>query len=104
MYVKLLIWLFNITTNSLSTHTVQIIGYICRAASHDNFYGIPLYAMQTLFILLAPPLYAASIYMILGRTVTYLQAEHLSMVPIKWMTKIFVTGDVFSFFLQCAGK
>ncbi|CRL24887.1 RTA1 like protein [Penicillium camemberti] len=81
----------------------QIIGYICRAASHDNFYGIPLYAMQTLFILLAPPLYAASIYMILGRTVTYLQAEHLSMVPIKWMTKIFVTGDVFSFFLQCAG-
>ncbi|OQD92763.1 hypothetical protein PENSOL_c038G09491 [Penicillium solitum] len=79
------------------------IWYICRAASHDNFYGIPLYAMQTLFILLAPPLYAASIYMILGRTVTYLQAEHLSMVPIKWMTKIFVTGDVFSFFLQCAG-
>ncbi|CAI7632767.1 unnamed protein product [Penicillium viridicatum] len=81
----------------------QVIGYICRAASHDNFYGIPLYAMQTLFILLAPPLYAASIYMILGRTVTYLQAEHLSMVPIKWMTKVFVTGDVFSFFLQCAG-
>ncbi|KAJ9487245.1 hypothetical protein VN97_g6083 [Penicillium thymicola] len=81
----------------------QVIGYICRAASHDNFYGIPLYAMQTLFILLAPPLYAASIYMVLGRTVTYLQAENLSMVPIKWMTKIFVTGDVFSFFLQCAG-
>ncbi|KOS47830.1 hypothetical protein ACN38_g1129 [Penicillium nordicum] len=81
----------------------QVIGYICRAASHDNFYGIPLYAMQTLFILLAPPLYAASIYMVLGRTVTYLQAENLSMVPIKWMTKIFVTGDVFSFLLQCAG-
>ncbi|KAJ5162636.1 RTA-like protein [Penicillium coprophilum] len=81
----------------------QVIGYICRAASHDNFYGIPLYAMQTLFILLAPPLYAASIYMILGRTVTYLHAEHLSLVPVKWMTKIFVGGDVFSFLLQCSG-
>lgn len=104
MYVKLLVWLFNLTTNSRLTHLVQVIGYICRAASHDNFYGIPLYAMQTLFILLAPPLYAASIYMVLGRTVTYLQAENLSMVPIKWMTKIFVTGDVFSFLLQCAGK
>ncbi|KAJ5131231.1 uncharacterized protein N7515_007270 [Penicillium bovifimosum] len=81
----------------------QVIGYICRAASHDNFTGIPLYAMQTLFILLAPPLYAASIYMILGRTVTYLHAESLSLVPVKWMTKIFVTGDVLSFLLQCAG-
>jgi hypothetical protein len=60
--------------------------------------------MQSLFILLAPPLYAASIYMILGRTVTYLNAEHLSLVPVKWMTKIFVGGDVFSFLLQCSGK
>ncbi|OGE54784.1 hypothetical protein PENARI_c005G01303 [Penicillium arizonense] len=81
----------------------QIIGYICRAASHDNYSGISLYAIQTLLILLAPPLYAASIYMVLGRTVTYLHAEHLSLVPVKWMTKIFVTGDVFSFLLQCAG-
>ncbi|KAJ6093988.1 hypothetical protein N7467_002833 [Penicillium canescens] len=81
----------------------QIIGYICRAASHDNYSGIPLYAIQTLMILLAPPLYAASIYMALGRTVTYLHAEDLSLVPVKWMTKIFVTGDVFSFLLQCAG-
>ncbi|CAI7608182.1 unnamed protein product [Penicillium glandicola] len=81
----------------------QIIGYICRAASHDNFYGIPLFALQTLFILLAPPLYAASIYMILGRTVTYLQAEQLSLVPVKWMTKVFVAGDVLSFLMQAAG-
>ncbi|KAJ5294887.1 hypothetical protein N7508_009708 [Penicillium antarcticum] len=81
----------------------QIIGYICRAASHDNYYGIPLYAIQTLLILLAPPLYAASVYMVLGRTVTYLQAETQSLVPVRWMTKIFVSGDVFSFLLQCAG-
>ncbi|KAJ5488130.1 RTA-like protein [Penicillium expansum] len=81
----------------------QVIGYICRAASHDNFYGIPLYAMQSLFILLAPPLYAASIYMVLGRTVTYLQGEHLSLVPVKWMTKLFVAGDVLSFLMQCGG-
>ncbi|KGO75610.1 RTA-like protein [Penicillium italicum] len=81
----------------------QIIGYICRATSHDNFYGIPLFAIQTLFILVTPPLYAASIYMILGRIVTYLQAKHLSMMPVKWMTETFVTGDFLSFLLQCAG-
>ncbi|KAJ5774760.1 hypothetical protein N7457_009656 [Penicillium paradoxum] len=81
----------------------QVIGYICRAASYNNFTGIPLYAMQTCFILLAPPLYAASIYMVLGRTVTYLHAESLSIVPVKWVTKIFVAGDVISFLTQCSG-
>lgn len=54
--------------------------------------------------LLAPTLYAASIYMVLGRLVGYLNAESLSLVPVKWMTKIFVAGDVFSFMMQSAGK
>jgi hypothetical protein len=59
--------------------------------------------VQTILILLAPPLYAASIYMVLGRLVVYLQAERLSMVSVKWMTKIFVTGDVIAFIMQAAG-
>lgn len=41
--------------------------------------------------------------MVLGRTVTYLHAEPLSLVRVKWMTKIFVAGDVFSFLMQSAG-
>ncbi|CAI7571419.1 unnamed protein product [Penicillium pancosmium] len=59
--------------------------------------------MQTLFILLAPTLYAASIYMVLGRIITSLKGEHLSYVPVRFMTKIFVMGDVLSFVLQGAG-
>lgn len=59
--------------------------------------------MQTILILLAPPLYAASIYMVLGRLIAYLRAESLSMVSVKWMTKIFVTGDVIAFIMQAAG-
>lgn len=59
--------------------------------------------MQSVLILLAPPLYAASIYMVLGRTVTYLNAGNLSLVRVRWLTKIFVSGDVFSFLLQSAG-
>jgi hypothetical protein len=54
--------------------------------------------------LLAPTLYAASIYMVLGRLVAYLNAENLSLVPVKWMTKIFVAGDVLSFMMQSAGE
>ncbi|KAK5796114.1 hypothetical protein VI817_005399 [Penicillium citrinum] len=41
--------------------------------------------------------------MVLGRLITYLQAESLSLVRVSWMTKIFVAGDVFSFFMQSAG-
>jgi hypothetical protein len=36
--------------------------------------------------------------------VTYLHAENLSLVSVKWMTKFFVTGDVISFLMQCSGK
>ncbi|KAF7590355.1 hypothetical protein BBP40_002958 [Aspergillus hancockii] len=54
-------------------------------------------------ILLAPPLYAASIYMTLGRLIRYLNAETLSIVPIRWLTPIFVIGDVIAFVMQAAG-
>ncbi|KAK2790623.1 hypothetical protein FQN53_009092 [Emmonsiellopsis sp. PD_33] len=80
----------------------QIIGYAGRIAAHWNKENIPLYSIQTILILLAPPLYAASIYMILGRLISHLQAEHFSIVPIRWMTGIFVTGDVFAFVMQGA--
>ncbi|KAI9041877.1 RTA1 domain-containing protein [Aspergillus affinis] len=81
----------------------QIIGYICRVLAHSDKENVPIYAIQTLMILLAPPLYAASIYMTLGRLIRYLNAEHLSLVPVKWLTRIFVTGDVLSFLMQASG-
>ncbi|KAJ5644244.1 uncharacterized protein N7484_006751 [Penicillium longicatenatum] len=81
----------------------QIIGYIARALSHANTESVPIYSIQTILILLAPPLYAASIYMVLGRLIVHLRAESYSMVPLKWMTGIFVTGDVIAFVMQAAG-
>ncbi|OJJ68059.1 hypothetical protein ASPBRDRAFT_160887 [Aspergillus brasiliensis CBS 101740] len=81
----------------------QIIGYIARALAHSNTQSVTIYAMQAILILLAPPLYAATIYMTLGRLIAYLDAERLSLVPIRWLTAVFVTGDVLSFLLQGAG-
>lgn len=81
----------------------QVTGYGCRAASHFLGTSTTLYAIQTLLVLLAPTLYAASIYMILGRVIRYLHAERLSPVPVKWMTETFVAGDILSFILQGAG-
>jgi hypothetical protein len=41
--------------------------------------------------------------MVLGRLILYLRAENFSIVPLKWMTGIFVTGDVIAFVMQAAG-
>ena len=60
--------------------------------------------MQSLLILLAPALFAASIYMVLGRLIIHAGAQHRSIIRITWLTKIFVGGDVLSFLLQSAGK
>lgn len=60
--------------------------------------------MQSALILIAPAFLAASIYMTLGRIIEMLDAEANSMIPLKWLTKIFVTGDVLSFLMQASGK
>ncbi|PLB52704.1 RTA1 like protein [Aspergillus steynii IBT 23096] len=81
------------------------IGYIGRAMSSDETPNWTLgpYLLQTLLLLLAPALFAASIYMLMGRIILVLQAESHAMLKKKWLTKIFVTGDVLSFLLQSAG-
>ncbi|KAE8374549.1 RTA1 like protein-domain-containing protein [Aspergillus bertholletiae] len=81
----------------------QIIGYICRALAHSNKESVPIYSVGTILILLAPPLYAASIYMTLGRLIRHLDAERLSPVSTKWLTTIFVMGDVIAFLAQGSG-
>lgn len=97
-------WSLRESTALLTNGTVQIIGYICRALGHNDKENIPLYSISTTMILLAPPLYAASIYMTLGRLIVNLDAEKLSLVPVKWLTIIFVAGDVIAFLMQAAGN
>lgn len=41
--------------------------------------------------------------MILGRLIRAVRAERLSVIPVGWMTKIFVGGDIVCFFLQAGG-
>ncbi|KAL4738373.1 putative RTA1 domain protein [Aspergillus similis] len=83
----------------------EIIGYIGRAISSKQTPNWTLgpYIVQTLFLLLAPALLAASVYMLLGRIIVLLRAESHALLRRKWLTKIFVTGDVLSFVLQGAG-
>jgi hypothetical protein len=52
----------------------------------------------------APALFAATIYMELGRIIIMVDGEDRVLIAKKWLTKIFVTGDVLSFILQAGGK
>ncbi|KAG9518809.1 RTA1-domain-containing protein, partial [Aureobasidium melanogenum] len=83
----------------------EVIGYIGRAVSSEEApdFSIPAYSIQAILILVAPALFAASIYMELGRILLLTDGEQHSIIPSKWLTKIFVIGDVISFCLQAAG-
>lgn len=61
------------------------------------------YVMQSTLLLIAPALFAASIYMELGRVILMVKGEQLALVRVSWMTKIFVAGDVLSFLMQASG-
>ncbi|USP76459.1 hypothetical protein yc1106_03733 [Curvularia clavata] len=83
----------------------EIIGYIGRAISAQETpnWSVAVYSVATITLLVAPALFAASIYMMLGRIILVTDGEEHSLIPKKWLTKIFVIGDVISFMMQGAG-
>jgi RTA1 like protein len=62
------------------------------------------FIIQSLLLLVAPALFAASIYMCLGRTVLMVDGDEHLFIRRTWLTKIFVLGDVLSFMMQGAGQ
>jgi hypothetical protein len=88
------------------TRPVECIGYIGRAISHTETpdWTLGPYLIQTLLLLVAPALFAASIYMELSRIIIAADGESHALIKKKWLTKIFVIGDVISFFVQGGRK
>lgn len=87
----------------LMKHLVEMIAYICRSISHTSTQALIPYVVSSTLSLVAPALFAASIYMILGRIIRLLRAKHHSPIRVKRLTKIFVTFDVISFWIQASG-
>ncbi|KAK3209336.1 hypothetical protein GRF29_69g1480301, partial [Pseudopithomyces chartarum] len=81
----------------------ETIGYGARAAAHTDLSNKIPYIIQSILILIAPILFAASIYMILGRLILRTDSAAYSLVRATWVTKIFVTGDILCFFIQSGG-
>ncbi|CAI7644469.1 unnamed protein product [Penicillium bialowiezense] len=82
----------------------EIIGYAARMDSHNNTGKLMPYCIQSVFILLAPALFAASVYMVLARIIRSVGAEKYSVIRINWLTKTFVICDVVTFILQAGAS
>jgi hypothetical protein len=95
----------NAPTSQLIIYAVESIGYIGRALNSKQTpdWSTGPYTMQSLLILLAPALFAASIYMVLARIIRLTDGEAHSLIKVKWLTSVFVLGDVLSFLAQSAG-
>ncbi|KAH8700719.1 putative RTM1-like protein [Talaromyces proteolyticus] len=75
----------------------------CMSSHQSPNWTVGPYVMQTLLLLIAPTLFAASIYMELGRIILLTKGESYAPIPRRFLTKIFVCGDVISFLMQGAG-
>lgn len=85
------------------TSAVQVIGYAARAAARDKTDELLPFIIQSVFILVAPALFAASVYMVLGRVIVSIRGEAYSLIRVRWLTLLFVMGDVVSFVVQSSG-
>lgn len=85
---------------------MEVIGYAGRAKSGNESpdWTLGPYIIQAILLLVAPALFAATIYMELGRIISVIEGEGRVMIRKEWMTKLFVAGDVLSFFLQGGGE
>ncbi|CAI7639617.1 unnamed protein product [Penicillium viridicatum] len=81
----------------------ETFGYYGRAWSHEDRREISSWALQEMLILSAPPLLAATVYMVLGRIIRSFDAEHLVRMSPKSITVIFVLNDVLTFCTQLGG-
>ncbi|KAK3361792.1 RTA1 like protein-domain-containing protein [Lasiosphaeria ovina] len=79
---------------------MSVIGYGTRATAREKTAKLMPYAIQNTMILLAPVLFAAAIYMTLGRAIRSSGGERHSLIRPAWLTKLFVSGDVLSLMVQ----
>jgi hypothetical protein len=85
---------------------VEFIGYAARTGSareEPGCWRMMPYIIQSIYILLGPALFAASIYMTLGRIILLIDGERHSLVKQRWLTKMFVAGDAVCFCMQSGG-
>ncbi|KAG4429430.1 hypothetical protein IFR05_015082 [Cadophora sp. M221] len=85
----------------------EVGGYVSRAVSIKEQESIPPYAVSSSLIVLAPLFIAAGNYLLLTRLCTRVLPSHITHIyhlPLRNLTKIFVTSDIFTFLVQVSGS
>jgi hypothetical protein len=81
----------------------EVAGYGSRVGSHmDNAAWGP-FIVQGIFLLVGPLFFAATIYMMLGRTIRLAGGEDVSLIKPTWYTRIFITADITTLIIQGLG-
>ncbi|PYH41774.1 RTA1 domain-containing protein [Aspergillus saccharolyticus JOP 1030-1] len=94
-----------LTIAALIGSLFEVVGYCGRALSAHQSpdWTLGPYIIQSTLLLIAPALFAATIYMVLGRIILLVRGEPHSIIRVKFLTKIFVVGDLLSFLMQASG-
>ncbi|OEJ88302.1 Protoporphyrin uptake protein 1 [Hanseniaspora osmophila] len=86
---------------------LEVGGYISRLSSASDRLALSPFIAQSVLILVAPGMMSATVYMLFHKMIEFLNCPENSGVGVfikdTLMVKIFVSGDVISFFLQAAG-
>jgi hypothetical protein len=88
----------NLCTGEIAGYTGRII-----SANESPNYSIGYFAWQSTALLLAPVMFAASIYMCLGRIILLTDSSSLSPIPPRYLTILFVSSDVLGLLVQGSG-
>ncbi|KAF2851581.1 RTA1-domain-containing protein [Plenodomus tracheiphilus IPT5] len=81
----------------------EVGGFGARIGSHmDNTSWAP-FIVQGVLLLVGPLFFAATIYMMLGRTIRLAGGEDVNLIPARWYTRVFVTADVSTLIIQGLG-
>lgn len=82
---------------------LEVGGFAAPIISRNEPGAFGPYAVQDLFLLLPPTLFAASIYMTLATLLVYLNATSVALISVRNITKWFVSGDIIALVMQAAG-
>ncbi|KAG8791209.1 hypothetical protein FRC12_009879 [Ceratobasidium sp. 428] len=82
---------------------IYALGLILRIPYRTNTTSLGLYLIMNLCVVLSPCGFIATVYILLGRLARYLQAEDLMLIRPQIITKVYVTSDVVTLFVQAAG-
>ena len=71
--------------------------------SHFDNQAWGQFITEGVLLLVGPLFFAATIYMMLGRTIILAGGEDVSLIKPKWYTRIFVGADITTLILQGLG-